>query len=161
MIIYVLALNRYLLLALTIAILIGTSGIFTEQIVFLTQHFSAEFIAEELALEDDIALLMGLYGVFLDKRRWVVYFQVADDASDEVKEFADDTQKTGIALIIIAIGIKLIDMFFMTINNWGVGSTSITYLEVMFLFAVNVVAMLLMLRFCVSLLQRWRVIQPA
>ena len=119
MMIYAVALNRYMLLVFTAGILIGTLGIFTEQIVFLTQHYSAEFITEEIKLEDDIALLMALYGVFLDKRRWVVHFQVADDASDATKAFADDTQKTGIALILIAIIVKVIDMFFMSMNTWG------------------------------------------
>jgi len=161
MMIYAVALNRYMLLVFTAGILIGTLGIFTEQIVFLTQHYSAEFITEEIKLEDDIALLMALYGVFLDKRRWVVHFQVADDASDATKAFADDTQKTGIALILIAIIVKVIDMFFMSMNTWGLGSTSFVYLEVVFLFAVNVVAMLLLVRFLFSLMKSWAVVGPA
>lgn len=161
MMIYAVALNRYMLLVFTVGILIGTLGIFTEQIVFLTQHYSAEFISEEIELEDDIALLMALYGVFLDKRRWVVHFQVADDVSTETKDFADDTQKTGIALILIAIIVKVIDMFFMTMNSWGAGSTFIVYLEVVFLFAVNIVAMLLLIRFLLKLLKSWAVVGPA
>ncbi len=161
MMIYAVALNRYMLLIFTVGILIGTLGIFTEQIVFLTQHYSAEFISEEIELEDDIALLMALYGVFLDKRRWVVHFQIADDASDVTKAFADETQKTGIALILIAIIVKVIDMFFMSMNTWGVGSTFIVYLEVVFLFAVNIVAILLLVRFLFSLLKSWAVVGPA
>ncbi len=81
MVIYTIALNRYLMLVFSLAILIGTFAIFTEQIIFLTQHFSAEFINEEIGLEDEIALLMGLYGIYLDKRRWIVHFQVVEDAS--------------------------------------------------------------------------------
>lgn len=161
MMIYAIALNRYLMLVFSLAILIGTLGIFTEQIVFLTQHFSAEFITKEIGLEDEIALLMGLYGIFLDKRRWIVHFQVPDDASTATKSFADDTQKTGIALILIAIGIKVVDIFFLSMNSWGVGSTAFIYVELAFLFAVNLVAMLLMARFIVMLLQRWTIVQPA
>ena len=161
MMIYAVALNRYMLLVFTFGILIGTLGIFTEQIVFLTQHYSAEFISEEIKLEDDIALLMALYGVFLDKRRWVVHFQFTNDVSDATKDFADDTQKTGIALILIAIIVKVIDMFFMSMNTWGAGSTFAVYLEVIFLFAVNIVAMLLLIRFLVSLLQSWADVGPA
>lgn len=161
MFIYALVLNRYLMLVFTIGILIGTLGIFTEQIVFLTEHYSADFISEELALEDDIALLMALYGVFLDKRRWVVHFQIEGNVPDTVKNFADNTQKTGIALILIAIGIKVIDMFFMTLNTWGVGETSVVYLEVVFLFTVNIIAMLLLIRFTLSLFKNWSIIEPS
>ncbi len=77
------------------------------------------------------------------------------------KEFADDTQKIGIALILIAIGTKVVDIFFLSMNSWGVGSTSYVYVELAFLFAVNLVAMLLMLRFTLMLLRRWAVVQPA
>lgn len=161
MVIYTIALNRYLMLVFSLAILIGTFAIFTEQIIFLTQHFSAEFITEEIGLEDEIALLMGLYGIYLDKRRWIVHFQVVEDASTANKEFADDTQKIGIALILIAIGTKVVDIFFLSMNSWGVGSTSYVYVELAFLFAVNLVAMLLMLRFTLMLLRRWAVVQPA
>lgn len=161
MIIYAIALNRYLMLAFSLAILLGTFGIFTEQIIFLTQHFSADFITKEIGLEDEIALLMGLYGIYLDKRRWIVHFQVAEDASTANKDFADDTQKTGIALILIAIGIKVIDIFFLTMNSWGVGTTSFVYIELAFLFAVNLLALLLMVRFTFMLLQRWAIVEPA
>ena len=161
MIIYAITLNRYLLLVFSLAILIGTFGIFTEQIVFLTQHFSADFITEEIGLEDEIALLMGLYGIYLDKRRWIVHFQVTEDASTATKEFADDTQKTGIALILIAIGTKVIDIFFLSMNSWGVGATSFVYIELAFLFGVNLLAMLLMIRFTFMLLQQWAIVEPA
>lgn len=160
MMIYAVALNRYLLLIFTVGILIGTLGIFTEQVIFLTQHYSAEFITEEISLEDDIALLMALYGVFLDKRRWVVHFQIEGDVSDATKAFADDTQKTGIALILIAIGIKVIDMFFMSMNAWGAGSSFAVYFEVAFLFSVNILAMLLLVRFAVNLLKCWKIVGP-
>lgn len=161
MIIYAVALNRYLMLVFSLAILIGTAGIFTEQLVFLTQHFSAEFITKEIGLEDEIALLMGLYGIFLDKRRWVVHFQSPKDAATATKDFADDTQKTGIALILIAIGIKVIDIFFLSMNSWGVGSTAFIYVELTLLFAVNLMAMLLMVRFVILLFRSWSDVSPA
>lgn len=160
MMIYAIALNRYMLLVFTVGILIGMCGIFTEQIIYLTQHYSAEFITEEIELEDDIALLMALYGVFLDKRRWVVHFQIPTDVSAATKDFADDTQKTGIALILIAIIIKVIDMFFMSMNTWGAGSTFIVYLEAAFLFAVNIVAMVLLVRFLFNLVKNWKDVGP-
>lgn len=160
MMIYAIALNRYMLLVFTVGILIGMCGIFTEQIIYLTQHYSAAFITEEIDLEDDIALLMALYGVFLDKRRWVVHFQTPGDVSAATKDFADDTQKTGIALILIAIIIKVIDMFFMSMNTWGAGSTFIVYLEATFLFTVNIVALVLLVRFLFNLIKNWKNVGP-
>ena len=70
--IYRLAGSQATLIAITLSILVGATGIVTEQLGFLTENLHMNFIPQEVGLEENIAILVAGFGVFLEHRRWLL-----------------------------------------------------------------------------------------
>jgi hypothetical protein len=60
--IYRIAGNHLTLCFISLIILLGTSGIMTQQVQFLSAHFDQNFIPTEVALENNIAILIDSFG---------------------------------------------------------------------------------------------------
>ena len=115
----------------------------TEQITFLIAHIELNFIPSEVGMENNIAVLIAGYGVFLEHRRWLLVRIYPDPLPVAVDQFDRYCQDIGVYLILTAIAIEAADLMFLAFNNWGLNSPHIKYLEVLCLFATNLMALAL------------------
>ena len=148
--IFRLAASKSVLFTFSFFILLGVAGIMTEQITFLLDHHQMDFIPAEIDLEEDIAILLAAFGVFLEHRFWLLDRIYPNGVPEPLREFDLYGQKFGIFLILIAVVIECLDMAFLAINIWGLDNSTIKYLEISLLFAGNILAVSGILRFCVA-----------
>ncbi len=146
--VYRLAASKSALFTFSFFILLGVAGIMTEQIRFLVDNHQMDFIPGEIDLEEDIAILLAAFGVFLEHRFWLLERVYPDGVPEPIREFDIYGQRFGIYLILIAVLIECLDMAFLAMNIWGLDNSGVKYLEICLLFAGNIVAVAGILRFC-------------
>ena len=138
--IYRLAGSRFTLLLITFSILIGTAGMVTNQVEILTTNYQLNFIPTEVEIEENIAILIAAFGVFLEYRRWLLDRIYPDAIPDSVDQFDRYSRDIGVVLILIAIFMESADLLFLALNSWDIEFAGLKYAEVALLFAANLVA---------------------
>ena len=109
--IYRLAGSRFTLLLINFSILIGTAGMVTMQVEFLTTNYQLNFIPAEVGIEENIAILIAAFGVFLEYRRWLLDRIYPDAIPDSVYQFDRYSRDIGVILILIAIFMESAGLF--------------------------------------------------
>ena len=132
---------------ISLSVLIGTAGIMTDQIKFLTTNHKLNFIAAEVSMEENIAILIAAFGVFLEYRHWLLDRKFPDGIPDAVHNFDRYAHDVGVTLILIAIFIEATSLFFLAFSSWGVEFSGLKYLEVAMIFVANISAVLIISRF--------------
>jgi len=135
------------LVLITIAILIGTAGIMTEQVKFLALNHDMNFIPEEVELEGSIAILIASFGVFLEHRRYLLDRIYSNDLPDAVEKFDLYSHNVGVMFILVAILMESADLFFLALNSWQIGFSELKFIEIALLFAINLVSFIMFLIF--------------
>jgi hypothetical protein len=144
---YRLAASRSALVLFIVVIFLGVAGIMTEQISFLLASHQLDFVPAEISMEEDIAILLAAFGVFLEHRFWLLDKIYPNGVPEPAKKFDLYAQHVGILLIMIAVFIECFDMLFLAFNTWGFSNAGLKYLEVTFLFVCNTVAVLSLVKF--------------
>jgi len=132
--------SKFTLKFITLIILFGAAGIMTDQIVFLVENHHMDFIPAEIGLEADIAIQMAAFGVFLEHRGWLLDRIYLDGIPETVKQFDRYCHDVGVLLILIAVIIESVDLFFLALNNWGIEFAGLKYTEIALLVAINLTA---------------------
>jgi len=138
--IYRLAGSHATVILLTIAVMIGSAGIMTQQVQFLLAHHQLNFIPSEVNLEGSIAILIASFGVFLEHRRYLLDRIFADGVPATVDAFDRHAHHVGVMFILIAITMEAVDMLFLALNNWRFDTVGLKYVEISILFIINSLA---------------------
>ncbi len=154
--IYRIAGSHLTLGCITLSILLGTCGIMTQQVEFLIENHHLNFIPAEIVLEDDIAILIAAFGVFLEHRGYLLKKVYPDGAPYTIERFDVYAHDFGVMLILIAILIVALDLAFLAFSTWGITFASLKYIEILALFAANVLVTIMMLVFTYRLLSGQR-----
>ena len=129
-----------------IGIVFGAVGIGALQVDFLIEHLKGNFIPGEITLEEDIAIVIAAFGVFLDNRRWLVRAKYGDDQPESEVSLSAVCQHYGVGFILLGIFIEVIDLAFLALNNYGLGSGTLKFIEVGVLFLLNIGSILMLIR---------------
>lgn len=132
-------------------ILFGTLGIVWLQIQFLVENHHLNFIPGEITLEENIAIVIAAFGVFLDLRRWVVRSFYADGVPEEEEARSAFCQKRGVQFILLGILIEIVDLCFLALTNFGLDMPILLYGEFLVLLVLNLVAIVSLLIFAIEL----------
>ena len=151
--IYRLAGSQSALHAINLCILLGIAGIMTEQIQFLSAHFEMNFIPEEVAMEQSIAILLAAFGVFLEHRRYVLERIYPDAIPEPIQQFDHYSHNIGVMMILIAILMEALALLFLAFNSWGFNFAGLKYIEISLLFGINLVASGMLLKFGIRTLK--------
>jgi hypothetical protein len=138
--IYRLSGSNVTLLLITLSILVGAAGVMTDQVKFLLTSHSMDFIPTEVGLEENIAILIAGFGVFLEHRRWLLERIYPNGIPDPVDQFDRYAHDMGVLLILIAIFTEAADLLFLALNSWGFDMIWLKYFEISVLFAANILA---------------------
>ena len=114
--------SYFALVLITISVLIGVTGVMTNQIQFLITNIDLEFIPSEIGLEEEIVILIAAFGVFLEHRYWLLDRLYPDGIPADVKTFDQYTHEFGVFLILLAIFMEATDLGFLALNNWVLNS---------------------------------------
>lgn len=144
--IYTIAINRWVVILVGIGIIFGAVGISMLQVDFLIEHFREDFIPGEVGLEEDIAIVIAAFGVFLDNRRWLVRAKYANDVPENEAALSAVCQRYGVGFILLGIFIEVIDLAFLTINSHGFGTPLVRISEVSVLFVLNIASIMMLFR---------------
>lgn len=146
--------NHYMLLFITFGILLGTAGIMTEQIEFLADNYHLNFIPAEINLEENIAILIAAFGVFLEHRSYLLAKMFPEGIPDKVNEFDEYCHFMGVMFILIAIFVVALDLFFLALNTWGIELPVLKYGEILVLFCINGLTIFLLMVFSLKVYRR-------
>ncbi|MBT3766470.1 MAG: hypothetical protein HOB79_04885 [Rhodospirillaceae bacterium] len=138
--IYRVAGNHFTLCFISLVILLGAAGIMTQQVQFLADNMGMNFIPTEVALEENIAILIAAFGVFLEHRIYLLRKIYPDTIPESVAEFDQYSHNVGVMFIMLAILMEATDLFFLALNSWGFAMSSLKYLEISILFSINVLS---------------------
>lgn len=144
---YRLAGNHLTLVVITFSVLFGAAGIMTAQIDFLVENHTMNFIPTETGLEQNIAILIAAFGVFLEHRRYILNKIYSDAIPANIEQFDDYTHNTGVMFILVAILMEATDLFFLALNNWSFDTARLKYVEITLLFAINILACAMFVKF--------------
>lgn len=139
--------NQYTLLFITFSILLGTAGIMTKQIHFLTDNFGLDFIPAEINLEENIAILVAAFGVFLEHRSYLLVKIYPEGIPENIKKFDVYSHNIGVMFIFVAIFVVALDLFFLALNTWGIEFPALKYWEITILFCINGMTALMFVMF--------------
>lgn len=145
--IYRIAGGHMTLVFITICILLGSAGIMTEQIQFLAANHHLNFIPTEVSLEENIAILIAAFGVFLEHRCYLLRRIYPDGIPDTVEQFDQYSHNIGVMFILVAIVIVAIDLLFLALDTWGINLSVLKYVEISILFSINLIAALMLVVF--------------
>ena len=112
----------------------------TQQVQFLVDHIDLNFIPTEVALEENIAILIAAFGVFLEHRIYLLRKIYPDTIPEHVAEFDQYSHDAGVMFIMLAIFMEATDLFFLALNSWGFVQTSLKYIEISILFGINLLS---------------------
>ncbi len=98
------------------------------------------FIPAEVNLEDDIAILLAAYGVFLEHRRYLLDMIYKDGLPPAIEAFDDYSHQFGVLMILVAVLLVALDLLFLALSTWGITFLSLKYLEISLLFLINLLA---------------------
>lgn len=132
---------------MTAAIIIGLSGIMTDQLRFLFENHHMNFIPTEIELEESVAILVASFGAFLEYRRWLLEKVYEGNIPRDIEAFTRDSYDTGILMILLAVSMESINLFFLALNTWGLGFPGLKYLEICIMFFLNLTALFLAIHF--------------
>ena len=132
------------LLIVTFAIMIGCAGIMTEEVEFLIENYNLNFIPAETALEENIAILVAAFGVFLEHRRYLLNQIHPDGIPEQTDQFDRYAHRVGVMLILLAITIEAINLLFLALDNWDFNGSGIKYAEIGILFFLNLIACIML-----------------
>ncbi|MGB0681138.1 MAG: hypothetical protein ACPGOV_00425 [Magnetovibrionaceae bacterium] len=135
------------LLLITLIILIGLTGMMSDQIRFLAENHHMNFIPGEVEVEAGINVLIAAFGVFLEHRNWLLSQIYGDQVPKVVADYDQYCLDTGVLFIILAILIECADVLFLAANNWGLDGPAISYAEIAVLFVCNLGLLVAVLRF--------------
>jgi len=152
--IYRLSGSNFTLILITLSIIIGATGVMTDQVKFLLTSHSMNFIPAEVGMEENIAILIAGFGVFLEHRRWLLERIYPDGIPDTVDAFDRYAHDMGVLLILIAIFTEAADLLFLAFNSWGLDMNWLKYFEIGVLFAANILAVGTVATFGVKLLKQ-------
>jgi hypothetical protein len=136
---YRIAASRLTLNLITLAILIGTAGIMTDQVRFLIDNINLDFVPGEVALEGSIAILVAAYGVFLERLGWLAERAGATigPATELLNRQAHDA---GNNLSLNAIFMEAVNLLALALDTWRFSMPALKFTEVSVLFAANLFA---------------------
>lgn len=138
--IYRIAGSHVTLILVTIGIMIISGGVAKEQFVLLIDHYQSNFIPDEIALEENIAILIACFGVFLEHRRHLLKKIHPSGLPESVNRFDHVSHDIGIMFIMIGLFIEFLDLLFLTTNGWGVSGPGFKFAEILILFIANALA---------------------
>lgn len=105
------------LMLITLAILIGSVGIMTQQIGFLASSHQMNFIPADVNLEDDIAILLAAYGVFLEHHRYLLDMIYKDGLLPAIEAFDDYSHQFGVLMIPVAFLLVALDLLILALST--------------------------------------------
>ncbi|MBO6520569.1 MAG: hypothetical protein JJ900_08515 [Rhodospirillales bacterium] len=149
---YALTINPWIIILAGAGIIFGAVGIGVLQFQFLMENMHMNFVPGEVNLEEDIAIVVAAFGVFLDNRRWLVRGRYGDNVPDHEQTFSELCQKFGVGLILMGIFIEVVDLGFLALDNFGFTLPMIRYSEVGFMFLLNLGAIFILVRLLTSVL---------
>jgi len=135
------------LIVMAVGVLIGVSGIMSEQVEFLLHNYKINFVPTEISLEEDIVVLVAAFGVFLEHRCYLINKAYPIDIPKSVELIDKYSHKIGIFLILLAVFMEMIDLLFLAVNNWGMSFLTLNFIEVSILFSLNVIVSIIILRY--------------
>ena len=138
--IYRLAGHHATLVVATLCIMTGAAGIMTEQVQFLATNHHMNFIPAEVGMEENVAILIAAFGVFLEHRRYLLEKVYAGPIPEPVDAFDRYSHGVGIMFLMIAILMEALNLLFLAMNTWGFDGPVVKYTEIAFMFALNVLA---------------------
>ncbi len=153
--IYRMAGSHFTLLFITLGILLGCAGIMTKQVDFLATNYQMDFIPDEINLEENIAILIAAFGVFLEHRSYLLNLIYPDGLPEPVAQFDQYSHNAGVMFIFVAILVVAIDLFFLALNTWGVTFATLKFLEISVLFGINLLTFLMFIVFGFRAIQRY------
>ena len=112
----------------------------------MLENHQLDFIPAEIGMEEDLAILLASFGIFLE-HRWLLERVYPEGVPEPVAKFDLKGRKFGILLILLAVLIECFDMAFLALNTWGLDHSGLKYFEVALLFAGNVLAVVGVTRF--------------
>jgi hypothetical protein len=142
--IYRIAGSQNMVLFTSLAILFGTSGIMVEQFKFLAEHHHLNFIPGEVALEENIVILIACFGVFLEHRRYLLNKIYETNIPGFIEQFDQYSHNMGVMFIMIAILIEALDLCFLALNKYRIDFPGLKYFEILLLFVINIMASILL-----------------
>lgn len=140
-----------ILYVIVLGILFGTLGICWLQIQFLIENHHLNFIPGEIAFEENIAIVIAAFGVFLDLRRWVIRSHYGDEIPEAEQIRSTFCQQRGVQFILLGILIEVVDLCFLAITNFGLDTPLFLYSELVVLFVFNLFAITLLITFALDL----------
>lgn len=140
-------LSKYTLTIFTFFIIVGTSGIMTEQVYFLMDNYNLNFILSEVKLEEDIAILLASYGAFLECRPWISEYLCKNKIDQLSEKLNFECQKYGIFFILLAVFIECFDLALMAFETWNFHFPFLKFIEIVILLLLNILSTLLMIKF--------------
>jgi len=145
--IYRIAGSHYTLLIVTLGILLGSAGIMTSQIEFLIENHHLNFIPREVELEDNIALLLAAFGVFVEHRRYLLNIIYEDAIPERIDMFDQYSHNIGVLFILVAVLLVALDLLFLAFNTWGIIFPALKFIEILILFLINLMGFGMLITF--------------
>ena len=139
-----------------IGIIFGVCGIAYLQLQYLIQFYNESLIPGEVSLEENVAIAIAAFGVFLENRHRILTAAQGNDLSQRDIDISELCQKIGFPLLLLGILIEVVDLIFLALYNYGWVSHLSDLMEVGFLFLLNAFALFLLTRFLIMLLGRMR-----
>lgn len=131
--------NPFTIILLTFGIMTVGAGTMTDQVAYLMAHLETNFVPDEVKMEGSIVILLACFGVFLEHRRNLLEKIYPDGLPDDVDRFDRESHHIGVMFIMVAILTEFLDLLFLALNSWGFVSSSLQFIEIGTLFAINAV----------------------
>lgn len=150
----VFAVRPLVLFLSSIGILIGIIGICALQVDYLINNYNLSFIPGEVQLEENIAIVIAAFGVFLDNRHRLVRAVYGENPSGREVRLSALCKEYGFSLVLLGVFIEIVDLCFLAMNSFGIVTALVEYAELSLLFFLNIFALALVARFAVGVARR-------
>lgn len=135
--IYTIILSPWFLLTSSALVLVTTLGLFGFQLDFLVTHYQMDFVPGEIGLEEKITILAAAYGFFLEHLGWAAKRRFPENVPPATSDLCEMSERTGIWMILLAVTMEVIDLGFVSANQWFSPGPEIKFAEVMLMFVLN------------------------